>query len=82
MGHFLIRRLAGAFLVLVQNIKDRSVFSAIRTAWNDPGALAHLRMPVVARLNRAMMPLRKLTGADTDLPAIDGTTRSPQRIEP
>ncbi|QFY61041.1 glycosyltransferase family 2 protein [Rhizobium grahamii] len=71
-----------AFLVLVQNIKDRSVFSAIRTAWNDPGALAHLRMPVVARLNRAMMPLRKLTGADTDLPAIDGTTRSSQRIEP
>jgi succinoglycan biosynthesis protein ExoO len=65
-----------AFLVLVQNIKDRSVFGAIRTAWGNPSAVAHLSMPIAARASRAIAPLRKLIGQQADLTAIEGATRS------
>ncbi|MDM9622498.1 glycosyltransferase family 2 protein [Rhizobium sp. S96] len=61
-----------AFLVLVQNIKDRSILGAIRTAWSNPSAVAHLKMPIAARLERAFAPLRKLIGQQADLTAIDG----------
>ncbi len=65
-----------AFLVLVQNIKDRSIFGAIKTAWSNPSALAHLRMPIAIRIHRALAPLRHLVSPQTDLTAIDGVTRS------
>ncbi len=65
-----------AFLVLVQNIKDRSILGTIRTAWGNPSAVGHLSMPIAARINRALAPLRKLIGPQADLTAIDGATRS------
>ncbi|WP_025660026.1 glycosyltransferase family 2 protein [Rhizobium sp. IBUN] len=65
-----------AFLILVQNIKDRSISGAIKTAWSNPAALAHLRMPIAIRINRALAPLRHLVSPRTDLTAIDGVTRS------
>jgi succinoglycan biosynthesis protein ExoO len=65
-----------AFLVLVQNIKDRSILGTIRTAWGNPSAVGHLSMPIAARVNRAFAPLRKLIGPQADLTAIDGATRS------
>jgi succinoglycan biosynthesis protein ExoO len=65
-----------AFLVLVQNIKDRSILGTIRTAWGTPSAVGHLSMPIAARVNRAFAPLRKLIGPQADLTAIDGATRS------
>ncbi|KQV83815.1 glycosyltransferase family 2 protein [Rhizobium sp. Root1220] len=65
-----------AFLVLVQNIKDRSIFGAIRTAWSNPLAVMHLKMPIAMRVNRAVAPLRKLISPQTGLTAIDGATRS------
>jgi succinoglycan biosynthesis protein ExoO len=65
-----------AFLVLVQNIKDRSILGAIRTAWGNPSAVGHLSMPIAARVSRAVAPLRKLIGPQADLTAIDGATRS------
>jgi succinoglycan biosynthesis protein ExoO len=65
-----------AFLVLVQNIKDRSILGTIRTAWGNPSAVGHLSMPIAARINRAFAPLRKLIGPQADLTAIDGATRS------
>ncbi len=65
-----------AFLVLVQNIKDRSILGTIRTAWGTPSAVGHLSMPIAARANRVIASLRKLIGPQADLTAIDGTTRS------
>lgn len=65
-----------AFLVLVQNIKDRSILGTIRTAWGNPSAVGHLSMPIAVRISRAMASLRKLIGPQADLTAIDGTTRS------
>lgn len=65
-----------AFLILVQNIKDRSLFGAIKTAWSNPSAVAHLRMPIAIRVHRALAPLRQLVRPQTDLAAIDGVTRS------
>ncbi|MBW9117567.1 glycosyltransferase family 2 protein [Rhizobium cauense] len=65
-----------AFLILVQNIKDRSLFGVIKTAWSNPSAVAHLRMPIAIRVHRALAPLRQLVRPQTDLAAIDGVTRS------
>ncbi|MDM9627470.1 glycosyltransferase family 2 protein [Rhizobium sp. S152] len=65
-----------AFLVLVQNIKDRSISGAIKTVWSNPSAVAHLRMPIAIRIERVLAPLRKLFSPSADLTAIDGATRS------
>ncbi|CCE99839.1 glycosyltransferase family 2 protein [Sinorhizobium fredii] len=45
-------RQARSFLVLVEQLKTRSLAGALRTALADPFALRHLRMPIAARLRR------------------------------
>lgn len=43
---------AAAFLSLVRHLKDRAPLRAIGTAFRDPIALRHLKMPIAARLRR------------------------------
>jgi succinoglycan biosynthesis protein ExoO len=43
---------AGAFLALVQHLKDRAPLKAVLAALRDPAALRHLKMPIAARLRR------------------------------
>lgn len=45
-------RQARSFLVLIDQLKKRSLAGALRTALADPLALRHLRMPIAARLRR------------------------------
>lgn len=45
-------RQAATFLSLVEHIKQRSPFKAMRTALGDPAAVRHLRMPIAVRLRR------------------------------
>ncbi|ASY72834.1 glycosyl transferase [Sinorhizobium fredii USDA 205] len=45
-------RQARSFLLLVEQLKSRSLAGALRTALADPFALRHLRMPIAARLRR------------------------------
>lgn len=47
---------AASFLALVGHLKDRNPFKAMGTAWRDPLALRHLRMPIAARLSRLARP--------------------------
>ncbi|KQY12571.1 glycosyltransferase family 2 protein [Rhizobium sp. Root482] len=43
---------ARSFLTLVEQIKTRSFSGALETAWRNPAAVRHLRMPIAARLRR------------------------------
>ena len=43
---------ARSFLDLVEHLKNRSFAQALRTAFGDPAAVRHLRMPIAARLRR------------------------------
>ena len=43
---------ARSFLDLVEQLKGRSFVQALRTAFGDPAAVRHLRMPIAARLRR------------------------------
>lgn len=43
---------ARSFLLLVEQLKSRSLAGALKTALADPLALRHLKMPVAARLRR------------------------------
>ena len=45
-------RQAASFLSLVQHLKDRAPVKAIGAALRDPAAIRHLRMPIMARLQR------------------------------
>lgn len=47
-------RQARSFLVLVEQLKSRSLAGAVRTALADPIALRHLSMPIAARLRRLL----------------------------
>ncbi len=47
-------RQARSFLILVEQLKNRSLADALKTALADPFALRHLRMPIAARLRRLM----------------------------
>lgn len=47
---------AASFLALVSHLKDRAALKALGTAWRDPAALRHLRMPIAARLSRLARP--------------------------
>ncbi|MCA1366864.1 glycosyltransferase family 2 protein [Bradyrhizobium sp. BRP14] len=49
-------RHARSFLVLVEQLKTRSLAGALKTALADPLALQHLRMPIAARLRRLAAP--------------------------
>ncbi|MGB3388006.1 MAG: glycosyltransferase family 2 protein [Pseudaminobacter sp.] len=55
---------AASFLALVGHLKDRAALKALETAWRDPAALRHLRMPIAARLSRLSRPFtaRKAAG--------------------
>ncbi len=43
---------ARSFLDLVEHLKNRAFVQALRTAFGDPAAVRHLRMPIAARLRR------------------------------
>ena len=47
---------ARAFIILVDQIKARSLSGAVKTAWRNPAAVWHLRMPIAVRLRRLMAP--------------------------
>ncbi|WP_027997526.1 glycosyltransferase family 2 protein [Sinorhizobium arboris] len=47
-------RQARSFLVLVEQLKKRSLADALKTALADPLALRHLSMPIAARLRRVV----------------------------
>ncbi len=47
---------ARSFIILVDQIKARSLSGAVRTAWGNPAAIRHLRMPIAVRLRRLMAP--------------------------
>lgn len=47
---------ARAFIILVDQIKARSLSGAVKTAWKNPAAVWHLRMPIAVRLRRLMAP--------------------------
>ncbi len=49
--------IARSFVILVDQLKARSVTGAIRTAWKNPAAVRHLSMPIAVRLQRMMAPL-------------------------
>jgi succinoglycan biosynthesis protein ExoO len=49
---------AANFLALVGHLKGRAPFKALGTAWRDPAALRHLRMPIAARLSRLSLPFK------------------------
>jgi succinoglycan biosynthesis protein ExoO len=45
-------RQAASFLSVVQHLKDRAPVKALGAALRDPAAIRHLRMPLMARLQR------------------------------
>lgn len=47
---------ARSFIILVDQIKARSLSGAVKTAWRNPAAIRHLRMPIAVRLRRLMAP--------------------------
>ncbi len=47
---------ARSFVLLVDQIKARSLSGAVRTAWRNPAAIRHLRMPIAVRLRRLVAP--------------------------
>ena len=47
---------ARSFLTLVEQIKARSYTAALGTAWRNPAAVRHLRMPIAIRLRRLVSP--------------------------
>ncbi|QRM57343.1 glycosyltransferase family 2 protein [Sinorhizobium sp. BG8] len=49
-------REARSFLTLVEQLKTKSLGGAVRTAFSNPAALRHLRMPIAARLRRLTAP--------------------------
>jgi succinoglycan biosynthesis protein ExoO len=71
-------RQATSFLILVENLKNKSISGAIRAAWRDPAALRHLKMPIGARLNRVAGAIRNLAGHKTDISTFGGAPRSPK----
>ncbi|NVD42954.1 glycosyltransferase family 2 protein [Ensifer sp. HO-A22] len=65
---------AHAFLTLVDNIKSRSLGSAVTTALSSPRALRHLRMPLAVRLRRLVAPLSRLKPATMTVAAERSTS--------
>ncbi|TCU15326.1 glycosyltransferase family 2 protein [Rhizobium sullae] len=54
---------AAAFLTLVDHIKQRSVADAVKDVLRNPAAARHLKMPITARLKRAMVALQTPSSA-------------------
>lgn len=69
-------RQAHAFLELVDGIKQRSLSRALRAAWRDPLAIAHLRMPIAIRLNRMAAALRGAAIRNSEATVTGGASRS------
>ncbi len=65
---------ARAFLSLVEQLKSRSLGSAVKTACSSPRALRHLRMPIAVRLRRLIAPLSRLKPATMTVAAERSTT--------
>lgn len=51
---------ARSFIILVDQIKARSLSGVVRTAWGNPAAIRHLRMPIAVRLRRLVAPFTAL----------------------
>lgn len=47
---------ARSFIILVDQIKARSLSGAVKTVWKNPAAVWHLRMPIAVRLRRLAAP--------------------------
>ncbi len=65
---------ARSFVILIDQLKARSLAGALRTAWRNPSALRHLRMPVAARLKRLMAPFTPVRPFGNPPKAISRTT--------
>jgi succinoglycan biosynthesis protein ExoO len=65
---------ARSFIILVDQIKSRSLSGAVRTAWRNPAAIRHLRMPIAVRLRRLMAPFNALRAFGTPPKTMSRTT--------
>lgn len=65
---------ARSFIILVDQIKARSLAGAVRTAWKNPAAIRHLRMPIAVRLRRLMAPFNALRASGTPPETMSRTT--------
>ncbi|MEK1929580.1 MAG: glycosyltransferase family 2 protein [Pararhizobium sp.] len=65
---------ARSFIILVDQIKARSLAGAVRTAWKNPAAIRHLRMPIAVRLRRLMAPFNALRAFGTPPETMSRTT--------
>jgi succinoglycan biosynthesis protein ExoO len=65
---------ARSFIILVDQIKARSLSGAVRTAWGNPAAIRHLRMPIAVRLRRLMAPLNAIRRFGTSPKTMSRTT--------
>lgn len=52
--------IARSFVILVDQLKARSLSAAVRTALKNPAAVAHLRMPIAVRLRRLTAPFTSI----------------------
>ena len=51
---------ARSFVILVDQLKSGSFRGALQTAWSNPAAVGHLRMPIALRLRRLAAPLSQI----------------------
>ena len=65
---------ARSFIILVDQIKARSLAGAMKTAWRNPAAIRHLRMPIAVRLRRLMAPFNALRAFGTPPETTSRTT--------
>jgi len=65
---------ARSFIILVDQIKARSVSGAVKTAWKNPAAIRHLRMPIAVRLRRLMAPFTAIRPFGTPPKTMNRTT--------
>ena len=65
---------ARAFIILVDQIKAGSLSGAVKTAWKNPAAVRHLRMPIAVRLRRLIAPFTVIQPFGSPPKRMDGTT--------
>ncbi len=65
---------ARSFIILVDQIKGRAFSEAVRTAWKNPAAIRHLRMPIAVRLRRLLAPFNALRAFGTPPKTMSRTT--------
>ncbi|MCV9962769.1 glycosyltransferase [Pararhizobium sp. BT-229] len=65
---------ARSFVILVDQIKARSLSGAVKTAWRNPAAIRHLRMPIAVRLRRLMAPFNAIRPFGTPPKTMSRTT--------